>query len=117
MNESNSSSVNYELLRKMAASFKPFPRSLVAHPDAIKAFADSAPEVRFLERFSPRFGISVFPNPFAPKHPKKWQFPADRFVEYEAKDEEWARPVGHGREVDDMSRYVAYAFKTPLSPF
>ena len=28
-----------------------------------------------------------------------WQFPDDRFVEYEAHDEWWARRLGFGREV------------------
>lgn len=31
---------------------------------------------------------------------KHWVFPPDRFVEYEPKDEVWARVLGFGHEVD-----------------
>lgn len=38
---------------------------------------------------------------------RAWQFPADRFVEYEQSDEAWARPLGFGREVDVQSEMRA----------
>ena len=33
---------------------------------------------------------------------RKWDFPRERFVEYEPQDELWCRPLGIGREVDAM---------------
>ena len=33
-------------------------------------------------------------------YPRKvWEFPKSRFVEYEPRDEAWARPLGFGKEV------------------
>lgn len=39
---------------------------------------------------------AVFVTEYAVEH--RWVFPEDRFVEYEPKDEAWARPLGYGRE-------------------
>ncbi len=33
------------------------------------------------------------------KNTRRWEFPNDRFVEYEKKDEDWCRLLGIGREV------------------
>ena len=33
---------------------------------------------------------------------KRWEFPVERFVEYEPKDEEWCRPARIGREVESI---------------
>jgi hypothetical protein len=60
----------------------------------------------FEPRFRP-FGELVTADGVTPAHvvtadavEKVWQFPDHRFVEYEPKDETWARPLGYGREVD-----------------
>ena len=37
---------------------------------------------------------------------KEWEFPKDRFVEYEPKDERWCRLLGIGREV--VREHVTY---------
>ncbi len=36
----------------------------------------------------------------------RWEFPVRRFVEWEAKDEGWARKLGWGREVREPSKTV-----------
>lgn len=33
-----------------------------------------------------------------------WQFPPDRFVQYESSDEAWARPLGFGQEVTEQQQ-------------
>lgn len=35
---------------------------------------------------------------FAPEN--RWEFPSDRFIEYEPSDEVWARPIRFGKEVE-----------------
>lgn len=55
---------------------------------------------------------------FVPKYGRKWQFPHDRFVEYEESDERWAVPLGFGRYVDDESQLVAWRVDwSYLQPF
>ncbi len=34
---------------------------------------------------------------------KVWLFPPHRFIEYEPSDEAWARPLGFGREIDELT--------------
>jgi hypothetical protein len=46
-------------------------------------------------------GLKVVTSEFLPG---RWQFPYDRFVEYEPKDEWWCRKYGFGREVFDAVR-------------
>lgn len=35
----------------------------------------------------------------------RWVFPARRFVEFEPKDEKWARAIGYGHEVMEPGAY------------
>lgn len=53
-------------------------------------------------------GVSVKVNPYVPRYGRKWEFPASPFTEYEASDEEWARPVRFGKEVDDPDKAIVY---------
>lgn len=53
-------------------------------------------------------GIPVIENPLLPKHPRKWVFPEDQFVEYDASDERWCRYFGFGHEVEDTSSLVFF---------
>ena len=59
-------------------------------------------------------GVSVKVNPYVSRYSRKWEFPASPFTEYEASDEEWARPVCFGREVDDPDRPVVYRMNMDL---
>ncbi len=54
------------------------------------------------------FGVPVYTNPLLPAYGKKWEFPRDPFVDYEVKDESWARPIGYGKEVEDPDNPVFF---------
>lgn len=43
--------------------------------------------------------IKVSVLEFCPRFEKEWEFPKDKFVEYEPSDEKWARRLGFGKEV------------------
>jgi hypothetical protein len=43
--------------------------------------------------------IPVFTDPNLPRYATRWEFPPDRFVEYEESDEVWAKQLGFGRSV------------------
>ena len=48
---------------------------------------------------------------------RKWEFPKDRFVEYEKSDEAWARPLGFGKEVDTkVCIKIPNAYAVSVSP-
>lgn len=44
---------------------------------------------------------SVVPGGYVERK-KVWRFPAERFVEYEPKDEAWCRAAGIGREDEEV---------------
>lgn len=46
------------------------------------------------------FGIPVRTSLAVPRYARRWEFPSDRFVEYEESDEVWAKRIGFGRYVD-----------------
>jgi hypothetical protein len=86
------------------------------HPDVLAAVtkdvaADEPPSI--FGGIAPLFGVPVYSSPLMPKHPKKWQFPRDPFVDYEESDEAWARPINYGKEVDDTTKLVGYAIRMP----
>lgn len=56
------------------------------------------------------FSVPIYGNIMCPKYARKWVFPADRFVEYEKKDEAWAIPLGfgHWEETKDPVFYVMH---------
>ena len=47
------------------------------------------------------------------KSVRVWRFPVDRLVEYEPRDEAWARPLGFGREETRNVTFVGAEGKTP----
>lgn len=78
------------------------------HSEVMEKLKQIIPTVDYRPTFN---DLNLHVDIAVPKHPKKWEFPQCRFVEYEPKDEEWARPLRHGREVDDTSRYVGFTVK------
>lgn len=59
---------------------------------------------------------------------RRWQFPESRFVEFDRDDEEWARPLGYGHEVESIETVVipnavitevagAFTIKAIASPY
>lgn len=70
----------------------------------------------FAEEFSPLYGLRIVPCELACE--TRWEFPKERFVEYEPKDESWCRKLGIGREVIVGHAYrvgnVLYAHPTVI---
>lgn len=54
------------------------------------------------------FGEKVITDINTPRWFKKWKFPDAPFIEYDTKDEEWARPLKYGCEVDDVGNPVFF---------
>lgn len=106
LNTSTASGVTLESLAEIARKYtrRHEPEKYLFHPDVLAKASQDFP-----------LGIDVISSPHMPKHPRKkvWQFPRDPFVEYEASDEEWARPCGFGTEVevDDTEKFVCYAIR------
>lgn len=50
------------------------------------------------------YGIKIYQDRHLPKCIRRWEFPADKFVEYEKSDEVWAIPLGFGSYVDTSER-------------
>lgn len=46
---------------------------------------------------------------------KVWEFPKDRFIEYEPKDEGWCRRLGFGREVIAPKAYILKGGIDPIT--
>lgn len=94
------------------------PESILCHPiaaDCLKTEFPLAPEDPSIPILPYRtFGTQVYTNPLLPAFGKKWEFPSDPFVDYEAKDEEWARPIGYGKEVDDSDNPVFFSVNFDL---
>lgn len=108
MNNSCSTGVSYKgLVSTYNKYIKGYNTRLLMHPETLSKMNLPVEQVN---KYAIE-GIPVNVSEFCPKHPKKWEFPKCRFVEYEPKDEEWARPVRHGREVDDTDKYIAFEFK------
>jgi hypothetical protein len=84
--------------------YKPF---IACHPDNLPALELT---LYMLKRdHGVTLGLPIMPSPAMPKRRTRWEFPRDPFVEYEAKDERWARPLGIGREVDDGPLFLAFS--------
>jgi hypothetical protein len=76
------------------------------HPVTYEWFASQFPaSVQSLGAMGMFSGIQVFSNKHLPIWHKKWEFPRTPFVEYKKSDEDWARKIGFGREVDDIGNY------------
>lgn len=60
----------------------------------------------------PTIRASMMVDEFA----KKWQFPDDPHVQYEASDEHWCRYFGIGREVIDTNSRLIMAMNEPERP-
>lgn len=54
-------------------------------------------------------GMPIYTSPHVPKHPERWVFPEERFVEYEESDEDWCRYFGFGHSEEDTSKTVVFA--------
>lgn len=69
-------------------------------------------------------GIRVDVSKHYPRYVRKWEFPKERFVEYESRDEAWAIPLGFGkwRETkepwivitDDFRIVHDFGFRNPM---
>ena len=64
-----------------------------------------------------QFGIDFYIDENIPQFMKKWEFPKDRFVEYEKKDEEWAIPIKYGRWVDDYTQQCILMIEDKMLSF
>jgi hypothetical protein len=109
-NESISSGISWEEAFKQIQYVPKIPDikfDIFVNPEVYNKLMENFP-VASNNRYSP-YGMKITVDKYIPKHPKKWEFPKCRFVEYEPKDEEWARPLRHGREVDDTSQYIGFA--------
>lgn len=53
---------------------------------------------------APLTGLNIKTVQYAPRWFKKWQFPTERYWQYEASDEGWCRYFDVGHEVDDTDR-------------
>lgn len=104
MNTSTTSGISFkDIISNYNRVITGFNSRLFIHPEALAAM-----KLPVEQKTSLLEGIPVNISNTVPKHPKKWEFSKCRFVEYEEKDEEWARPLRHGREVDDTDNYVAF---------
>jgi hypothetical protein len=54
----------------------------------------------------PIYGVEIRESPHCPRFARRWEFPADPFVEYSEADEAWAKPVGFGRYVDTTDPWM-----------
>lgn len=117
-NDSNSQRPRLADLLKIAESLprRRDPENLFVHPDVLAAIKDAAAfagPMGILGRNVKLFGMPVYSSSLMPKHPRKWQFPRDPFVDYEKSDEAWARPVNYGKEVDDTTKLIGYSIRMP----
>lgn len=110
-NSSTTASFNYADLLNTMSKLRPAPRlDILCHPENLKRLAALNAPLGALDSL---YSVPVYESQHLPRFgkKKKWKFASDPFVEYEAKDEGWARPVGYGEEVevDDPDKRVAYA--------
>lgn len=54
------------------------------HPEVYNKLIDGLPKVEYKSLHS-LYGMKITISEHIPKHPKKWEFPKCRFVEYEKK--------------------------------
>jgi hypothetical protein len=76
----------------------------LCHPDTLEWLKSQfngkhAPSLR--HEIHPFTGVEIRTSTYCPRFVEHrwWQFPEDRFWEYEKKDEEWAIPLGFGQWV------------------
>jgi hypothetical protein len=91
-------------IRDLADKFRPPPppkrerKIIVCHPV-------NMPLLKMADDFGQKNGLltgmPVRASDAVPLRARRWEFPKDRFVEYEKSDEKWAIPLGFGKWVDD----------------
>lgn len=87
---------------------------IVCHPDSLNAIIELLPRLEAgdgdgtndFRRYAA--AIDFVPDPMVPKHPTRWEFPADPFIEYEKRDERWCRYFGIGAEIEDRTKLAFY---------
>lgn len=94
-----------DTIEKLRAVAPPLPRRqyIVCHPSNLHLLGQWAASS---DRFPNLIGLPVYTNEACPLRTKKWEFPKERFVEYEKSDEAWAIPLGFGRWVDDGAYFA-----------
>jgi hypothetical protein len=107
--------------------------SIYCHPDNFKFLQNIADEINPKDKgynfynssgfWSPPLGaIQIFTDKHLEKYSKKWVFPVcpahwtGNYWEYTKEDEEWARPIGHGKWVY-TDEPIFYMIKKPKLQF
>jgi hypothetical protein len=68
---------------------------IYCHPNNVKLLEDNIQVLKDPNVFYP-YSHKFIKDNGIPQFKETWSPPYDRFIEYEAKDEEWMRPLGIG---------------------
>ena len=93
---------------KLLTSYRMDETQIVCHPDNLKLIKKICNDYQkkhdpFHNYFDMDYlgmGVEIVTDKNLPKFHQKWQIPPTPFIEYDEKDEEWARPINYGKYVD-----------------
>lgn len=83
--------------------------TIYCHPDNISLIKEKVdilkdPNITYIKPFN------IVGDKNIPKFKEKWIPPVERFIEYEQKDEYWAKPLGIGKVIKEP---IFYASRLP----